>query len=157
MDGRPRFRFCAVSAEQGLRGLPQRSGLSCRRSEVLLERQAGLHRICADSCEFREALHNGVCCAVERREARNTRNIAVSHSGGVIGLTREQRNLSQPWRLPASADTYRQTASKTVPAPMEASKRSERPFWPQTSRRERFSANASSSDLFSRQAGTALR
>ena len=40
---------------------------------------------------------------------------------------------------------------------MEASKRSERPFWPQTSRRERFSANASSSDLFSRQAGTALR
>ena len=30
---------------------------------------------------------------MERREACNTRNIAVSHSGGVIGLTREQRNL----------------------------------------------------------------
>ena len=80
-------------AEQGCGRLAPALRLIVQALEVLLERQAGLHRICADSCELREALHNGVCCAVERREARNTRNIAVSHSGSVIGLTREQRNL----------------------------------------------------------------
>ena len=79
MDGKPSFSCAVQSAQQGRRRLAPALRLIVQsRSKYSWKVRRDFMRICADRRELGKALHHGVGRAVERREARNPRNIAVS-------------------------------------------------------------------------------
>ena len=89
----PQVQLGRQSTQQGRGGFAPALGHIAQPLEILLERQARLHRVGTHSAQLRQTLRHGVSRAMEGREFGNARDIAVGHGGSIVGLAVANRNL----------------------------------------------------------------